>query len=83
MVAATQARAIGLTINSVDYSQYLGKLDIGFDSYSQGTGLVLKKGSLTIANIRGGIAIDPRDNNDFATGNIVTITWNGSPHRIG
>jgi hypothetical protein len=82
MVAATQARAIGLTINGVDYSQYLGKLDIGFDSYSQGTGLVLKKGSLTIANIRGGIAIDPRDNNDFATGNIVTITWNGSPHPI-
>jgi hypothetical protein len=82
VVAATQARAIGLTINGVDYSQYLGKLDIGFDSYSQGTGLVLKKGSLTIANIRGGIAIDPRDNNDFATGNIVTITWNGSPHPI-
>lgn len=78
----TKAKPITLLINSVDYSQYLMTAEIGYDSYSQGTGLILKKGSITIASISGGRDLDPRDNNDFQVGNIVNIYYNvsvGSP----
>ena len=84
----TKAKPITLLINSVDYSQYLIKAEVGYDSYSQGTGLILKKGSITIASISGGRALDPRDNNDFQVGNIVNIYYNVSlasptaPHPI-
>ena len=78
----TKAKPITLLINSVDYSQYLMKAEVGYDSYSQGTGLILKKGSITIASISGGRALDPRDNNDFQVGNIVNISYNAAPHPI-
>ena len=78
----TKAKPITLLINSVSYSQYLMRAEVGYESYSQGTGLILKKGSITIASISGGRALDPRDNNDFQVGNIVNISYNAAPHPI-
>lgn len=83
MVANTQARNIAVTINGTDYSQYLTQLEIGFESYSQGTGIVYKKGKISLASIAGGISLDPRDNADFVPGAAVTVTWNANPHPVG
>jgi len=73
MVAQTQAREIRLRINGVNYDEYLIDFSIGFESWQQGKGILKKSGELKIGSIRNGRAIDPRDNQDFAPGNEVTI----------
>ena len=85
MVAATQAQSLTITINGNDWSQNLVSFEIGFESYQQGTGLILKKGSLVLCNIRGDSrAIDPIDQNDFAVGNTVSVKLPGSvAHPLG
>lgn len=82
MVAQTQARNINLTINGTNYSQYFVDLSVGWDSWRSGSGLRLKSGEIALTSITGGINLDPRDNDDFAPGNVVTISWNESPHPL-
>jgi len=92
MVAATQARSLAITINDNDWSQNLVSFEIGFESYQQGTGLILKKGTLVLCNIRGDSRpIDPIDQNDFEVGNDVcvqifdadTLLGVRKPHPLG
>lgn len=78
MVAAVQARSLTVTVNQTDWSRNLVSLEIGWDSYEQGKGLLLKKGTLTLCNIEGDSKIvDPIDQNDFTVGNIVTVSIAG------
>ena len=52
MVAATQPRSLTVTIKriptsgTVNWSQEFLDLTIGFESYSQGSGLILKRGTI-------------------------------------
>jgi hypothetical protein len=85
MVAAVQARSLIITVNGNDWSQNLVSFEIGFDSYAQGTGLILKKGTLTLCNISGDVRpIDPIDQSDFDVGNVVEVDIDGvGPHPLG
>lgn len=90
MVAATQARTLTVGIKrntpssvTVDWSQEFLDLTIGFESYSQGTGLILKKGTIRFCNIENGTkTLDPRLQGDFDVGSKVYIDWNGSAHPL-
>ena len=83
-MANTQAQNIVVTINGKSFSQNFISLEIGYESYQQGTGLVTKKGTLTIANIyEDPNTLDPTATEDFNVGNEVLISWNGSPHPVG
>lgn len=82
MVALTQARSLTIVINGTTYSQYVAEFSCGFESWQAGSGLILKRGEVSLVSIAGGISLDPRDNADFAPGNTVTVTWDGSPHPI-
>jgi hypothetical protein len=78
MVAAVQARSLIITVNGRDWSENLVSLEIGWDSYEQGKGLILKRGTLTLCNIKGDVKlIDPIDQDDFVPGNIVTVSITG------
>lgn len=85
MVAATQAQSLTITVNGNAWSQNLVSFEIGFQSYQQGTGLILKTGTLVLCNIRGDSrAIDPIDQKDFEVGNIVTVKLPSSVnHPLG
>jgi len=90
MVAATQARTLTVGIKrntpssvTVDWSQEFLDLTIGFESYSQGTGLILKRGTIRLCNIKDGTKIlDPRSQSDFDVGARVYVDWNGSDHPL-
>lgn len=82
MVANTRARALEITINGTDYSEYVSQFNIGFESYAQGKGLITKTGSIILESIVGGVNLDPRDNYDFLPGSEVVVTWDGNPHPI-
>ena len=78
MVANVAALPLVITVNSIDWSQNLVSLEIGWDSYEQGNGLILKKGTLTLCNILGDSKlIDPIDQDDFVPGSIVTVSITG------
>lgn len=85
MVAAVQARSLIITVNGNDWSQNLVSFEIGFDSYAQGTGLILKKGTLTLCNTsEDNRPIDPIDQSDFDVGNVVEVDIDGvGPHPLG
>lgn len=82
MIANTRARALEITINGTDYSEYVSQFNIGFESYAQGKGLITKTGSIVLESIVGGVNLDPRDNYDFLPGSEVVVTWDGNPHPI-
>ena len=82
MTAETQPRSLTVTIAGTSWSEYLVDLTVSFDSYSQGSGLILKHGTLRLCNIRGGRTLDPRIQSSFNVGDTLTIVWNGSLHPI-
>jgi hypothetical protein len=78
MVASVAALPLVITVNSINWSQNLVSLEIGWDSYEHGNGLILKKGTLTLCNILGDSKlIDPIDQDDFVPGSIVTVSITG------
>lgn len=89
MVAATQPRSLTVTIKriptsgTVDWSQEFLDLTIGFESYSQGSGLILKRGTIRFCNIRNGSKVlDPRSQSDFDVGSRIYVQWNGAAHPL-
>ena len=84
MVAAVQARSLIITVNGRDWSENLVSLEIGWDSYEQGKGMILKKGTLTLCNVLGDSKeIDPVEQDDFSVANIVTVVIVGvGPHPL-
>lgn len=85
MTAAVQARSLTITVNGNNWSQNLVSFEIGFESYSQGTGLILKKGTLTLCNVYGDSRlIDPVDQPDFNAGNNIEVSITGvGSHPVG
>ena len=85
MVAQVEARSLIILINGNDWSKNLVSFEIGFESYNQGTGLILKKGSLVLCNTIEDLSpLDPIDQSDFNVGNIVQITIDGfGSHPLG
>jgi hypothetical protein len=73
MVASVAAQSITVSVGGVGLTQCLVSLEVGWDSYEQGSGLLLKKGTLTVCNVLGGPTLNPMNQDGFLPGKIVTI----------
>jgi len=67
----------------IDVVQNFVSLEVGFDSYQQGTGLVLIRGTLVLSELSpDGLSLSPFDNIYFAVGNQVVVYMDGVLHPL-
>lgn len=81
-MVSTASRSLTITIAGADYTANLESLSIGFESYASATGIVKKKGEISLVNVPGGGIIDPRLTKRLRAGKLIQVLLDGSPHPL-